>query len=272
MKPHNEILKLIREALQDEERAFTLAEKICSRAIAEETEGYESPISKQAAEVQLYLARQNLRAVFTNAESPIEKMFFGAFVLAALSYDVGVLMLGKVVNAPQHVRNYLETHRQAMEFFDRFRSSLKPTPTVKGFCDFLDWLVESGQMPPNERDALKAEVLSEGWIHDYFHVALQAGFPDIRINEKGARADAFIWIPSFTKFRLVVECDGWQWHGNKSSFTTDRLRDRVFQAEGYSVARYSGTEIFSDPFEAGVDLLEHIVLFRKNLENAETDI
>jgi hypothetical protein len=36
-------------------------------------------------------------------------------------------------------------------------------------------------------------------------------------------------VPLKPRVRIVVECDGFQWHGNKDSFTADRQRDRVTQ-------------------------------------------
>ena len=67
----------------------------------------------------------------------------------------------------------------------------------------------------------------------------------------------FIWIPGDENFKLIVECDGFQYH-SKDTFTSDRKRDRLFQRKGYEVLRYSGSEIHRNPFEVSWDLFTHL--------------
>jgi len=54
----------------------------------------------------------------------------------------------------------------------------------------------------------------------------------------------------FPELKLVVEIDGYKFHGEKGSFISDRQRDRALVAAGYNVARYSGSEIYKDPYAA----------------------
>lgn len=47
---------------------------------------------------------------------------------------------------------------------------------------------------------------------------------------------------------LIVECDGHDFHERtKEQAARDRSRDRKFQAEGYTVFRFTGSEIWRDP-------------------------
>ena len=57
---------------------------------------------------------------------------------------------------------------------------------------------------------------------------------------------------------MVVECDSFQYHSDKVSFTRDRRRDRVFKRNGYEVVRYSGPEIHRDPIGASSELYDYL--------------
>ena len=67
-----------------------------------------------------------------------------------------------------------------------------------------------------------------------------------------------IWVPSDESVRVIVECDGFQFHSDKVAFIQDRKRDRALKAQGYQVLRYSGSEIHADPVAASVDLAEYL--------------
>lgn len=64
------------------------------------------------------------------------------------------------------------------------------------------------------------------------------------------------WIPTKPSFLAVIECDGYETHGTRDKFTTDRQRDRCFLEKGYQVRRFSGAEIIRDPIDVGGELAE----------------
>jgi very-short-patch-repair endonuclease len=80
----------------------------------------------------------------------------------------------------------------------------------------------------------------------------------MRVEGKSVRPDMLIWVPSDESVRIIVECDGFQYHSNKAVFIHDRKRDRVLKSNGYEVLRYSGTEIFTDPVATSADLAEYL--------------
>lgn len=50
------------------------------------------------------------------------------------------------------------------------------------------------------------------------------------------------------RVRLVLEIDGWEWHGrHKSGFKRDREKDRALLLAGYRVVRFYASEIMKDP-------------------------
>jgi very-short-patch-repair endonuclease len=53
----------------------------------------------------------------------------------------------------------------------------------------------------------------------------------------------FVWHPQ----RLVVEVDGYAYHGHRAAFEGDRLRDAELQACGYKVMRITWRQIEARP-------------------------
>lgn len=95
-------------------------------------------------------------------------------------------------------------------------------------------------------------------LENRFHVILQPGLPDIRIDGKSVRSDFLFWVPADDSIRIIVECDGFQCHSDNTAFIRDRKRDRALKAAGYEVLRYSGTEIHNDPVAASMDLADYL--------------
>jgi len=48
--------------------------------------------------------------------------------------------------------------------------------------------------------------------------------------------------------RVIVECDGHDWHEKtKEQATSDKARDRYLVAKGFKVLRFTGSELYRDP-------------------------
>lgn len=58
-------------------------------------------------------------------------------------------------------------------------------------------------------------------------------------------------------FRLVVECDGHDFHERtKGQAERDRSRDRMFQEKGWGIFRFTGSEIWRDPMGCAAQVSE----------------
>ncbi|MGZ8634756.1 MAG: endonuclease domain-containing protein, partial [Solirubrobacteraceae bacterium] len=51
----------------------------------------------------------------------------------------------------------------------------------------------------------------------------------------------------FPAHRLVVETDGWETHGTKAAFKSDRRKDAALTAAGYRVMRFSYDDVVYEP-------------------------
>lgn len=73
----------------------------------------------------------------------------------------------------------------------------------------------------------------------------QAGLPVPLTNRQlhGFQVDA-LW----PELKLVVEVDGYGFHGGRRSFEDDRARDATLVAAGYTVIRFTATQLDEQPF------------------------
>lgn len=90
---------------------------------------------------------------------------------------------------------------------------------------------------------------------------LNAFFPDldyfiepqfeIENGENKYRADFLLRIADYAKEKnhlFVIECDGHDFHEKtKEQIRNDRSRERIFLKKGFTVIRFSGSEIFESP-------------------------
>jgi very-short-patch-repair endonuclease/predicted transcriptional regulator of viral defense system len=54
--------------------------------------------------------------------------------------------------------------------------------------------------------------------------------------------------------RLIVEFDGFQWHGHRAKFESDRARDAIFVAHGYRVIRVTWPQLIKHPYRVIANL------------------
>jgi very-short-patch-repair endonuclease len=66
--------------------------------------------------------------------------------------------------------------------------------------------------------------------------------PQTRVGVAGYPAD-FLW----PQFRLIVETDGYQYHGHRYAFERDRRRDQAHIGAGYRVIRFTWRQLEDEP-------------------------
>ena len=83
----------------------------------------------------------------------------------------------------------------------------------------------------------EAERLLLRLIH---HARLERPATNVRVN--GWEVDAF-----WPRHRLIVEVDGYAYHGNRAAFERDRRKDAALTAAGYRVVRITWRQIADEP-------------------------
>jgi very-short-patch-repair endonuclease len=115
------------------------------------------------------------------------------------------------------------------------------------------------QLPPHERDRARAEALVLGLIprHHDDHVeptrselerALLPALKKAQLPRPITTCDILGREVDFHRpdQRLVVETDGWQTHGHRRAFESDRARDATLQAHGYTVVRFTWRQVIHE--------------------------
>jgi very-short-patch-repair endonuclease len=68
--------------------------------------------------------------------------------------------------------------------------------------------------------------------------------------------------------RVIVEIDGWDTHGNRGAFASDRQRDYELVLSGYLILRLTNEEVLSDA-ALSVDKIRDVVRFRRIEKGAQ---
>lgn len=59
--------------------------------------------------------------------------------------------------------------------------------------------------------------------------------------------------------KLVIECDGHNFHSSKKQIMHDNERDMDFKKAGYEIIHFSGSQIFEDPFKCANETIDYIL-------------
>lgn len=111
------------------------------------------------------------------------------------------------------------------------------------------------------------EIMECTYVDEFRDIIIQPQY-EIQTGKKKYYADFFISIFGFNgyKNKLVVECDGYDYHSSKEQIKHDNERDYHIKSEGYDIIHFSGTEIYDNPF---ICVKKAIKLILKNKENIE---
>lgn len=85
-------------------------------------------------------------------------------------------------------------------------------------------------------------------------------YQQIRISE--FKVDFLLVKPTASSVQnIVIECDGHDYHERTpDQATRDRSRDRFFSMKGYTVLRFTGTELAADAYKCGFEVLQMAIL------------
>jgi len=195
------------------------------------------------------VALRNIKISFQLAESPIEKIFLSQVVIAFFMWNPLSLLI-------------IEPN-----FYERYEKAIKNEKSMRELAK-----EEGKTMGKTSEKLLQSKEFSDSIIipllyrdmncFDAVHMFPQINFSGIsQINPKfqkleNIRVDILFMKLNDERFRLVVECDGYEWH--KDKFTADRQRDRLLREAGFDIFRFSGSEIIHNPIECALQLQQYI--------------
>jgi hypothetical protein len=264
MELKKETLNELRDRLKSKNKFLPLLEHFIKNAIKESREQLTQTEDSWMFQefYELFMSEYpkiNVNKVFKHCQSPIEKIFINSLILLFLRKGLmGLHITEPFKDAELEIKNYRKAHKNIMSLTKQY-IEMTGDEEMNDFEKFFQKHIDAGQYSYDDFHIFEYHrTIVENFTWDAYHLTLQAGFPQFKIDEKSARVDILIWSPGNENVNLIVECDGFQFHNTKEIFASDRRRDRLFQSKGYQVVRFSGTEIFNDPVGVSVELFEFI--------------
>jgi very-short-patch-repair endonuclease len=109
-------------------------------------------------------------------------------------------------------------------------------------AEFLRLPIAAALTPDHTRSELEARFLA---------LCRRHRLPEPEVNVRaGPFTVDFLWRLQ----RLVVEVDGWDSHGTRASFESDRARDLELKLLGYEVIRFTWRQLQDDPTDLAAAL------------------
>jgi hypothetical protein len=258
----DQALKQIRDLLVDQ-RAYsnylrnTLIQDIVHKVCGEDGATENEDMIRALLETTL-LGNNNFIEEY--CESPIERIFFNALNLTA--YFIAGHNFLCFVPSSKSVNEFINEVNDKLSYTRKVFQSILEQPEAKAseFIPYIKWLAETGRIEEDIRTLLCTGYCMYGIVdfQNAFHLTIQANLDNVSVNGKRIRPDLLIWLPENDQFRLVIECDGFEFHKGKDSFINDRQRDRALKAAGFEVFRFSGTELYNDPISAAIEVIEYL--------------
>jgi hypothetical protein len=258
--------KEFHELAQDSKNLSVLINELHSQWLEDlEEKDDESVIAKQRFPLLLRnLARANLEWMDYYCESPIEKTMIASLICIHARHSPLSLII-----APNflHREDPLEAFESVCEDMRGLVADVKgDSGNITAFIEHIKACRDNDQISEEAYHYCKDHYLFYNLfdLSSAFHLSLQPVLKQIQVNGQSVRPDMLFWSPANPKFRLVVECDGFDYHSDKKAFTKDRQRDRAMFSKGLEVLRFSGSEIYNDPVATGYELADFLRKHRYN--------
>lgn len=84
---------------------------------------------------------------------------------------------------------------------------------------------------------------------------------EIEIDNKAYRVDFLVcceYLSEDKARKYIVECDGFEYHSSSKQQAKDNQRQRDLENAGYTVIRFSGSEIYNDPVKCVYETLKRL--------------
>lgn len=249
----------LRETFLNKEKFKLVAEFFAEKSVKMHAEKDCDSAFKDYLKLGLQLLiSESIDLVFEYTDSPIERIFINSLVLNFIKANpLSLVVMPSVRNAPQQIREFRDYNKNFREFISWYKDKYGDLKNVESY---LDSELEKEKMSWEERKCLQRHLVYYVYLslYDRFHLVLQPGIHDIKVDGRSVRPDMLFWIPSNENIKVLVECDGFKYHSDKVTFIRDRKRDRALKSAGYEVLRYSGSEIYCDPIGTSTDIAQYL--------------
>ena len=226
-------------------------------------------LEEQRRSVTRQLYKENLDVVFQVAKSRTEKMFLNALLLQNILFgSYFIKYTGPIQPVEKTINDIRNNYFYIMNLWQGFQD-------VNGSDEegtkFLDYIFNSPDLSSEDKDLIFFNMF---YMHalkhiNVFHISLHCYFDEVTVAEQPICPDLLIWVPSRPEFKLVVECDEFQYHSDRKAFTNDRERDRFLRDNDFQVLRFSDHEIEIDAASRARELLIYLRQLNKEMFREE---
>ncbi len=187
--------------------------------------------------------RNNVRLIFNNVESPVVTRFLNAFnIFSVLTRFSQLVFTEPYASISKAMKAYREGYGS---FLAAQQAYIQKGGRQRDFIQSLD----GTDMTKEKKDFYKHCIMVTSYLYQEFHISIHSTIEELVIQDECIRPDIFIWMPEKPQLKLIVECDDFNLHSDKQTFSNDRARDRMLQEKGFQVLRFSSDEINENPWE-----------------------
>lgn len=259
---NDETTDRIRETLMNTNGSQALYESLAESVFPSDT-GFDEDFVLALKEVYRRFFVQELKWIESIAESPIERIFCTGVLLIAKSRYFNLLRFTENSPSISEYQGFIRTVLKTVDLYDELlrERGLRWVELEQLFDEIIETATVTKDEVISVDELRSTHFLYRGAFRfdNAFHLTMQPELPtSVRVDDRPIRPDLYIWLPEDDSFKLIVECDGYRYHSDRASFTSDRKRDRVLKSLGYDVLRFSGLEIYKDPLAAAQELVDYL--------------
>lgn len=163
----------------------------------------------------------------TRRQVPVELIEFDSGI------RVGCAALTVIDLIPSKGSAIVDTALRSGVRLDHMVAALAATPGRPGNQTRARVLAKSASQPWSAAERV---------AHEALHAAGLCGWKaNLRVTS-AAIADI-----AFVQLKLIIEIDGYRYHGDERAFARDRRRDQDLAVHGWQVVRFAATDVFDDP-------------------------
>src|SRR6266581_2322001 len=173
--------------------------------------------------IELYKGvwRNNVRLIFDYTESPIMTIFLNAFnIFSVLTRFSQLVFTEPYASISQRMKAYREGYGS---FLAAQQAYIQKGGRQRNFIQSLD----GTDMTKETKDFYKFSMMVTSYLYEEFHISISSTFEELVIQDECIRPDIFIWMPAKPQLKLIVECDDFNLHSDKKTFSNERARDRM---------------------------------------------
>ena len=152
-------------------------------------------------------------------------------------------------------QNILKKHSQEVMFFDVFEiedDEIKLSPIEQILCEAIKiYELDNPKVKFRPIVDKQTKITAKGktYVADFIiqDIYLKDEWTEVSLNEP-----------------IIIECDGYEWHSSKSQINRDYERENDLKLAGYNVFRFTGSQIYNNPYKCVKIIYEHINSLIKN--------